>query len=49
MARESAQLAKRALGKANELEAYLSLLEYRAGKTYAYKSVSELFKKLRST
>ena len=29
LARESAQLARKALQKSNELEAYLSLLEYK--------------------
>ena len=47
IATESASLAKRALRKSNELEAYLSLLEYKAGSTKAYKSVRALFKKLR--
>jgi mRNA interferase YafQ len=33
LARESADLARRALVKTNELEAYLGLLDYRAGKS----------------
>ncbi|MBI2610744.1 hypothetical protein HYW60_02290 [Candidatus Kaiserbacteria bacterium] len=49
IATESASLAKRALRKSNELEAYLSLLEYRAGTTRAYKSVRELFRKIKRT
>ncbi len=47
IAAESAAFARRALSKSNELEAYLSLLEYRAGKVRKYKSVNTLFKKLK--
>ena len=47
MAAESASLAKRALRKSNELEAMLSLDEYRSGKARSYRSVKELFKKLK--
>ena len=47
LARESAKLARKALQKCNELEAYLSVLEYRAGKVRQYKSDAELFRKLR--
>ncbi len=43
---ESATLAKKALRKSDELEAYLSLLEYRASKVNEYKSVNAIFKKL---
>ena len=44
---ESAIFARLALRKSNELEVYLSLLEYRAGKVRTYKSVHALFKKLK--
>jgi len=47
IATESASLAKRALRKSNELEAYMSLLEYRAGNVRAHASVKELFKKIK--
>ncbi|PIR87338.1 MAG: hypothetical protein COU11_01150 [Candidatus Harrisonbacteria bacterium CG10_big_fil_rev_8_21_14_0_10_49_15] len=47
MAAESATLARKALRKSDELEAYLSLLEYRAGKAQKHASVSALFKKLK--
>jgi hypothetical protein len=47
IASESAQLAKRALAKSDQLHAYLSLLEHKEGKTHTYKSPKELFKKLK--
>ncbi|OGM90752.1 MAG: hypothetical protein A3D64_02540 [Candidatus Wildermuthbacteria bacterium RIFCSPHIGHO2_02_FULL_49_9] len=47
IATESAAFARRALSKSNELEAYLSMLEYRAGKVRKYPSVDALFKKLK--
>lgn len=47
IASESASLAKRALRKSNELEAYLSLLEYKAGNVRAHASVKELFRKIK--
>jgi len=47
IAAESAVFARLALRKSNELEAYLSLLEYRAGKVRTHKSVNALFKKLK--
>lgn len=47
MAAKSALLARESLRKSNELEAYLSLLEYRAGNTRAHRSVSALFKKIK--
>ena len=47
IATESASLAKRALRKSNELEAYLSVLEYKAGKTNSYTSVKQLFRKIK--
>ena len=47
IAAESAAFARMALSKSNELEAYLSLLEYRAGKIRKHKSVNTIFKKLK--
>jgi hypothetical protein len=47
IARESAALARKSLKKSNELEAYLGLLEYRAGKVREIKSVREHFRTLR--
>ena len=47
IARESADLARKSLRKSNGLEAYLSVLEYRAGKTRRHKSVPDLFRKLK--
>ena len=47
IAAESVAFARMALSKSNELEAYLSLLEYRAGKAHKHKSVNTLFKKLK--
>ena len=47
IASESASLAERALRKSNELEAYLSMLEYKAGNTNMYKSVRQIFKKVK--
>ena len=46
LARQSAEFARKALQKSEELQAYLSLLEYRAGKTHQHKSVSDPFRKL---
>jgi hypothetical protein len=46
IAAQSAVFAQKALRKSRELEAYLSLLEYRAGKVNAHKSVNALFRKL---
>jgi hypothetical protein len=48
IARESAALARKTLKKTNELEAYLSLLEYKAGKVREYPSVAALMRKVRS-
>jgi hypothetical protein len=45
IARESADLARRSLKKSNEIEAYLSFMEYRAGKIRRHKSVGDLFGK----
>ena len=47
LAAKSADFAKKALRKSNELETYLSLLEYRAGKVKKHASVNALFKKLK--
>jgi hypothetical protein len=47
IARESAALARKSLKKSNELEAYLGLLEYRAGKVREIKSVRNFFRSLR--
>jgi SAM-dependent methyltransferase len=48
IARESTDLARKSLKKSNELEAYLSVMEYRAGKIRRHKSVRYLFRKLKS-
>jgi peptide deformylase len=45
IARESADLARRSLKKSNEIEACLSVMEYRAGKIRRRKSVRDLFRK----
>jgi hypothetical protein len=47
IARESADLARKSLKKSNELEAYLGLLDYRAGKVREIKSVRAFFRSLR--
>jgi hypothetical protein len=47
IARESADLARKSLQKSNELEAYLGLLDYRAGKVREIKSVRDYFRSLR--
>ena len=44
---ESARLARKALQKSAELEAYLGLLDYRAGKVREIKSVGAFFRSLR--
>ena len=43
IADETAAIGKKALRKSNELETYLSLLEYREGHINLYASVKELF------
>jgi hypothetical protein len=48
LAAESARLARRTLKKTNELEAFLSPLEYKAGKVREYPSVAALMRKVRS-
>lgn len=47
MARESSMFARKALKKSNELQAFLSLIEYKSGKTNSYESVDQLFRKLK--
>jgi hypothetical protein len=47
LAAESAALARKALKKSNELEAYLGLLDYRAGKVREIKSIPSFFSSLR--
>ena len=47
IARESAKLARKSLKKSNELEAYLGLLDYRAGKVREIKSIPAFFRSLR--
>ena len=47
IARESAALARKTLRKTNELEAYLGLLEHKAGKLREIKSVRDHFRSLR--
>jgi hypothetical protein len=47
LARESAALARKALQKSNELEAYLGLLDYNAGSVREIKSVQNFFRSLR--
>ena len=47
IANTSIDFAKKAMKGANELQAYLSLLDYKIGKTNSYKSVGELFRKLK--
>ncbi|MHB8913735.1 MAG: hypothetical protein ACYC4I_01860 [Minisyncoccota bacterium] len=47
MAAESMMYARKSLQKSDEIEAYLSLLEYKAGKVNKHRSVDELFKKLK--
>ena len=47
IASESMRYARKALQKTDELEAYLSMLEYKIGKVRKYRSVNELFKKLK--
>ena len=47
LAAESARLARKALQKSAELEAYLGLLDYRAGMVREIKSVGAFFRSLR--
>jgi hypothetical protein len=47
LAAESARLARKALQKSDELEAYLGLLDYRAGKVREIKSVGAYFRSSR--
>ena len=48
MAAESISLARQALRKSNDLESYLSLIEYRTGDASEHRSVKEFFEKLKS-
>ena len=47
IARESSVFARKALKKSNELQAFLSLLEFKSGKINSHQSVDQLFKKLK--
>ncbi len=47
MVTESTVFAKKAIRKSNELEAYLSLMQYRFGNVAEHKSVKTLFKKIK--
>jgi hypothetical protein len=47
MAAESMLYARKSLQKSEELEAYLSLLEYKTGTIKKYRSIDDLFKKLK--
>jgi hypothetical protein len=47
LARESAELARKALQKTKELEAYLGLFDYNAGRVREIKSVQNFFRSLR--
>lgn len=44
IASESVKYARKSLQKSDELEAYLSMLEYRAGKVRTYRSARELIR-----
>jgi len=48
IASENESLARRALTKSDQVQAYLSLLEYRSGRTRAYSSARALLKKVKS-
>ncbi|MEK9185472.1 MAG: hypothetical protein AAB863_01730 [Patescibacteria group bacterium] len=47
MADESIDFARKSMQRANDLRVYLSLLDYKFGKTNTYKSVRNIFKKLK--
>jgi len=47
IAHESSVFARKALKKSNELQVFLSLLDYKSGKVNSHRSVDELFRKLR--
>lgn len=49
IAADSVNYAKKAMLRANELQAYLSLLDFKSGKTNSYRSVKDIFKKLKIT
>ncbi len=44
IASESMRYARKALQKSNELQTYLSMLEYKAGKTKTYPSVQAIIR-----
>ncbi len=46
LAKESSEFAQKAIKKSNELQTFLSLIEYKSGKIRRHDSVDELFKKL---
>lgn len=46
LAKESTEFAQKAMRKSNELQAFLSLIEYKSGKVRRHNSIDELFKKL---
>ncbi len=48
MALESEALARRALAKSDQLHAFLSLLDAKAGKTKSYSSARALLKKFKA-
>lgn len=47
IASQSMRYARKAMQKSEEFEAYVSYLEYKAGKVKKYRSVNDLFKKLK--
>jgi len=47
MANESLKYASQAIKKSEELQGFLSLLEYKRGKKNKYSSVNSIFKKLK--
>lgn len=47
LATESMQYARKAMQKSEAFEAYASYLDYKAGKVKKYRSINDLFKKLR--
>lgn len=47
IATDSVNYAKKAMQRANELQAYLSLVDFKFGKTNSYRSVKDILKKLK--
>jgi hypothetical protein len=47
IASESVRYARKAMQKSDEMRAYLSALEYKAGKTKEFRSVDDLFRRLK--